>query len=67
MPQASSLSHGSSHTFPYMWKQRNNVLHNNIHIPPEALFKCIDIVIRNMIHARKRRKKCRDMLSRWLG
>lgn len=65
-PSFFAVSRLNSH-FSICGKQRNNVLHNNFHIPPEALFKCIDRVIRNMIHARKVRKKFRDMLSRWLG
>ncbi|ESQ45265.1 hypothetical protein EUTSA_v10011025mg [Eutrema salsugineum] len=35
-------------TIFHLWKQRNNVLHNQHHIPPAIIFKALDRDIRNI-------------------
>ncbi|XP_048593336.1 uncharacterized protein LOC125576874 [Brassica napus] len=52
-------------TIYHLWKQRNNVLFNSTHIPPESIIKCIDRDIRNTIHARNRRKRFLNYLPLW--
>ncbi|XP_018487809.1 uncharacterized protein LOC108858367 [Raphanus sativus] len=53
-------------TIYHLWKQRNNVLHNSVSIPPHALFRIIDKEIRNIISARKDRKAFRGLMVIWL-
>ncbi|XP_018460961.2 uncharacterized protein LOC108831963 [Raphanus sativus] len=40
----------------HIWKQRNNMVHNQQLIPPATVFNNIDKEIRNIISARRRRK-----------
>lgn len=49
-----------------IWKQRNNLLHNNITMVPLAVFKEINRLIINTIHARKRRRRFQNIMQHWL-
>ncbi|KAF8088677.1 hypothetical protein N665_0532s0040 [Sinapis alba] len=49
-----------------LWKQRNNLLHNHISIPPAIIFHCIDREVRNIISARRARKHYRSLMKLWL-
>lgn len=53
-PQAPSLLRtlAAQATVFYVWKQRNNVLHNSQSIPPGSIFTCIDRKIHNIINPR---------------
>lgn len=44
-----------------IWKQRNNILHNNSVIAPQIIFKSIDREIKNSINARRSRRKFRSL------
>lgn len=50
----------------HLWKQRNNVLHNKISIPAGIIYKGIDREIRNIILARRHRRKFHDLMYLWL-
>ncbi|XP_023632551.1 uncharacterized protein LOC111828559 [Capsella rubella] len=49
-----------------LWKQRNNVVHNQVHIPPSVLFKDIDRELKNSITARSIKKSFKSLMARWL-
>ncbi|KAG7537291.1 Reverse transcriptase zinc-binding domain, partial [Arabidopsis suecica] len=49
-----------------IWKQRNNLLHNQIYILPSLIFKDIDREIKNSISARRHKKRFKNLMSRWL-
>ncbi|AEE32514.1 hypothetical protein AtNW77_Chr1g0049411 [Arabidopsis thaliana] len=49
-----------------LWKQRNNVVHNQVSIPAPTIFKLIDREIRNIITARRKRKRYRNLMQIWL-
>lgn len=49
-----------------VWKQRNNLVHNQLRIPPLTIFKEIDRQLINSITARRRLKKFRNLMSLWL-
>ncbi|XP_023641303.1 uncharacterized protein LOC111831895 [Capsella rubella] len=51
----------------HIWRQRNNVLHNNISIPPMTIFKFIDREVRNIISGRRHRKRWQPLMLLWLG
>lgn len=53
-------------TVYHIWKQRNNLLHNHIDIPPNILFKDIDKVMRNTITARRSRKQFLNLMVLWI-
>ncbi|KAF2566127.1 hypothetical protein F2Q68_00028417 [Brassica cretica] len=40
----------------HLWKQRNNLIHNQSSIPAETVFSAIDKELRNIISARRERK-----------
>lgn len=48
----------------HLYKQRNNVLHNRIVLPPEAIFRNIDKEMQNTITARRRRKHFLDLMAK---
>lgn len=48
-----------------VWRQRNNLLHNQIAIPPLTVFKEIDRLIINSISARKKLKKFKNLMGLW--
>ncbi|XP_019094451.1 PREDICTED: uncharacterized protein LOC109129888 [Camelina sativa] len=50
----------------HLWKQRNHLLHNQVSIPPELIFKDIDREIRNTITARNHRKHFRNLMILWI-
>lgn len=50
-----------------IWRQRNNVLHNQTAIPSTVIFKEIDRTIRNLIHARKRKRRFQNIMIYWLA
>jgi len=41
----------------YMWKQRNDVVHNQVSIPISTIFKLIDKEIQNVSTARRKCKR----------
>ncbi|CAA0283320.1 unnamed protein product [Arabidopsis thaliana] len=49
-----------------LWKQRNNVVHNQVSIPAPTIFKLIDREIRNIITARRKRKRYPNLMQIWL-
>ncbi|XP_024009938.1 uncharacterized protein LOC112085143 [Eutrema salsugineum] len=49
-----------------LWKQRNNILHNNVSLPPDAIYRFIDREVRNMISAKRHRKGFADLMSLWI-
>ncbi|XP_023636105.1 uncharacterized protein LOC111830004 [Capsella rubella] len=49
-----------------VWRQRNNLIHNQITIPPATIYKDIDRQIRNSITARSHMKKFRNLMPLWL-
>ena len=50
----------------HLWKQRNNLIHNQISFPAIAVFRSIDKELRNVISARRKYKKFRDLMAIWL-
>lgn len=49
-----------------IWRQRNNLLHNSVTVPPLILFKDIDREIINSINARRNRTTFKDLMGFWL-
>ncbi|XP_048602093.1 uncharacterized protein LOC125580881 [Brassica napus] len=49
-----------------LWKQRNNEYHNNTTIVPSVISKQIYRNVRNIIIARRKRKKFRSLLVSWI-
>ena len=52
--------------FYNIWKQRNNMLHNQVLVPPTATFREIDRHIISSIYAFRKRKKFTNLMARWL-
>ena len=50
----------------HIWKQRNNMVHNQQLISPETVFNIIDKEIRNIISARRRKKLFDSLMVIWL-
>ena len=50
----------------HLWKQRNNLVHNQESITPTTVFRGIDKEIKNIISARRLRKRFRHLMSMWL-
>jgi len=50
----------------FIWKQRNNMVHNLQHIPPSIIFRCIDREVRNTITSRRHRKHCKQLMLLWI-
>lgn len=44
-------------TIFHLWKQRNNVLHNNISIPANTIYKGIEREVRNSISVRRHKEE----------
>lgn len=65
-PQApSTLRKLAAHASIYhIWRQRNNVLHNNLLVPSLTIFRNIDREIRNTITGRRHRKRWRKLWFR---
>ena len=51
----------------HLWKQRNNVLHNQIVLSPDAIFRLIDKELKNTINARRKRKQFLNLMSKWMS
>lgn len=54
-------------TIFFIWKERNNRLHNGTATSDSQLFKQIDRCIRDIILARIQRKRFRNLLSLWFS
>ncbi|XP_023643349.1 uncharacterized protein LOC111831937 [Capsella rubella] len=50
-----------------VWRQRNNIYHNQVSIPPLTIFRDIDRLIRNSITARRNLKSFRNLMALWLS
>lgn len=50
----------------HLWKQRNNLIHNQTSISAPNVFREIDKEIRNVISARRLRKKFSSLMTLWL-
>lgn len=50
----------------HIWKQRNNVLFNQLSVPPGIIFSTIDREIKNSISARRQRKRYRNLMTLWI-
>ncbi|KAL1195226.1 putative FBD-associated F-box protein [Cardamine amara subsp. amara] len=56
-----------SHALVYgVWRQRNNIIHNQVVVLPLTIFKDIDRQIINTITARRKMKKFRNLMQLWL-
>lgn len=51
----------------HIWRQRNNLVHNQAVIPAATVFRTIDNEIRNIISARRLRKNYSSLMSLWLS
>lgn len=51
----------------HLWKQRNNVVHNQLSISLEAIFTIISKEVCNIITARRHRKRFCDLMQLWLN
>ncbi|KAF2535237.1 hypothetical protein F2Q68_00020186 [Brassica cretica] len=40
-------------TLYHIWRQRNNILHNQVLIPPDTVFRIIDREVRNILRGRR--------------
>ncbi|KAG7563624.1 Reverse transcriptase domain [Arabidopsis suecica] len=49
-----------------VWRQRNNLIHNQITIPPLSIFRDIDRLIINSITARRNLKNFKNLMAIWL-
>ena len=54
-------------TVYHIWKQRNNVVHNQIIIPTANVFKLINREIKNIITVRQPRRKLRHLMQLWIS
>ncbi|KAG5374620.1 hypothetical protein IGI04_039216, partial [Brassica rapa subsp. trilocularis] len=53
-------------TLYHIWRQRNNILHNQVLIPPDTVFRIIDRDVRNILLGRRGRRAYNTLLSSWL-
>ena len=53
-------------TLYHIWRRRNNILHNQVLIPPNTVFRIIDREVRNILLGRRDRRKYNTLLSSWL-
>lgn len=53
-------------TVTRLWFERNNRLHNNLCSTPQVIFKLIDRTLRNILLAKRARKKFRPLMGIWL-
>lgn len=49
-----------------VWRQRNNMLHNQSLSPPLVEFKDFNMQVINSINAQRNKKKFKDLMCRWL-
>lgn len=54
-------------TIFHLWKQRNNLIHNQVSLSVAVVFAGIDKEMRNIISARKNRKGFSSMMVMWLS
>lgn len=50
-----------------IWRQRNNMTHNHTFVPARTTFKLIDREVRNILFARRKKKRFKNLLIRWLA
>ncbi|XP_013650090.1 uncharacterized protein LOC106354643 [Brassica napus] len=50
----------------HLWKQRNNLIHNNAPLPPTSVFRGIDREMRNIISAKRSNKLFNSLMLLWL-
>lgn len=50
----------------HLWKQRNNVLHNQTSLPSNVVFNGIYKDVKNSISARRKRKGFHDLMPLWI-
>ncbi|KAF3567190.1 hypothetical protein DY000_02011643 [Brassica cretica] len=50
----------------HLWKQRNNLIHNQASLSTATVFHGIDREVRNIISARRLRKPFKDLMQMWL-
>ena len=50
----------------HIWKQRNNLLHNQVYILPSLIFRDIDREMKNTITARRLNKRFRNLMRLWM-
>ena len=51
----------------HLWKQRNNLVHNQNSLTATSVFRGIDKELKNIISARRLRKKFSSLMSMWLS
>lgn len=51
----------------HIWKQRNNLVHNQVLVPAVTVFRDIDRKIKNIISAQRSRKKFRSIMPLWMS
>lgn len=57
----------ATHTVVFhLWKQRNNLIHNQTSLPPSAVFRLIDREMRNIVSARRLNKHFKSLMALWL-
>ncbi|CAG7866554.1 unnamed protein product [Brassica rapa] len=49
-----------------VWRQRNNMLHNQSLSPPLVEFKDVNRQVINSINAQRNKKNFKDLMCRWL-
>lgn len=50
----------------HLWKQRNNLIHNHLSLPTSTVFYGIDKELRNIISARRHRKRFDSLMLLWM-
>ncbi|WZY72848.1 hypothetical protein YC2023_005088 [Brassica napus] len=50
----------------HLWKQRNNLVHNNISQPYSVVFRALDREMRNIISSRRSNKHFRSLMVLWI-
>ena len=53
-------------TIYHLWKQRNNLIHNQISLSPHVVFQGLKREVRNGISARRHLKKFSSLMVLWL-
>ncbi|KAF3504341.1 hypothetical protein F2Q69_00045096, partial [Brassica cretica] len=50
----------------HIWKQRNNLIHNNLSLSAATVFRGIDREMRNIISSRRLNKVFSSLMAIWL-
>lgn len=50
----------------HLWKQRNNLIHNNEVIPASTIFRFIDKEVKNIISAKREQKRFKALMFLWI-